>query len=198
MEEMQGLLGGASRATVYRVLRRLGYRSSYNHNGRYYTIVGDEVFDRWGLWSFEGVRFSLEGTLTGTVRRMVTESEAGWTRRELQELLGVRVQTVLATLLERGELEREKVGPAYVYVALPTREEQLTRRREQLTAFQQRSEVPLPVVVAVLVVLVRHPKSDPATVVRHLKGHSPPIHVDDVQEVFDRYELGQKRGLSSA
>ena len=196
-DEIRELLEGVSEATARRVLRGIPYRSSYNHNGRYYTLFDQRKFDRWGLWSHDGVRVSRDGSLTATVERLIRESEAGWTRRELQELLGVSVQTVLTTLRERGEVDRARVGPAYVYVSVGSAREQLEHRQQMTELKQRRSEAPLEVVVAVLLVLIRHSKSTAGEVVRHLKGHSPPIHLEDVQEVFERYDLAQKRGLLS-
>jgi predicted transcriptional regulator len=196
-DEIGELLEGVSEATARRALRGIPYRSSYNHNGRYYTLFEESKFDRWGLWSYEGVRVSRDGSLTATVERLVRESEAGWTRRELGELLGVSVQTVLTTLRERGKVDRARVGPAYVYVSAGSAAEQLERRQQMTSLKQRRSEAPLGVVVAVLLVLIRHPKSTAGEVVRRLKGHSPPIHLEDVEEVFERYDLAQKRGLLS-
>ena len=175
-DEIREALGGVSEATARRVLRKISYRSSYNHNGRYYTLFEEGMFDRWGLWSHEGIRFSRDGTLTATAERLLRESEAGWTRRELQELLGVSVQTVLTTLRERGKVDRVRVGPVYVYVSAGSVREQLHRRQEMVTIKQSRCEAPLEIVVAVLLVLIRHPKSTTTDVVRRLKGHSPPIH----------------------
>jgi hypothetical protein len=198
LTELRERLGGVSAWTAHQALRRLGHRTSYNHNSRYYALLDEAAFDRWGLWSYQGVRFSRDGTVTATVRRLVGEAATGWTLRELEELLGVKLQTVLTTLRRRGEIEREKIGPAYVYVAPERGADQLARRRESHATLHQRSEVPLEIVVAVLLVLLRHPKSDPQAVVRRLKGHSPPIVLRDVKEVFDRYELGQKKGLPSS
>jgi len=198
LAELRDRLGGVSDWTAHQALRTLGYRTSYNHNSRYYALLDEQSFDRWGLWSHQGVRFSRDGTLTATVRRLVGEAAAGWTLRELEDLLGVKLQTVLTTLRRRSEIERDKIGPAYVYVAPETSADQLARRRESQPVPQQRTEVPLEIVVAVLLVLLRHPKSDPQAVVRRLKGHSPPIVLRDVQEVFDRYELGPKKGLPSS
>lgn len=196
-DEIREALGGVSEATARRVLRNISYRSSYNHNGRYYTLFEEGVFDRWGLWSHEGIRFSRDGTLTATTERLLRESEAGWTRRELQELLGVSVQTVLTTLRERGKVDRVRVGPVYVYVSAGSVREQIHRRQEMVTIKQSRCEAPLEIVVAVLLVLIRHPKSTATDVVRRLKGHSPPIHKEDVEDVFERYDLAQKKGLLS-
>jgi len=196
-DQIREALGGVSEATARRHLRAVPYRSSYSHNGRYYTLFEEGKFDRWGLWSHEGIRVSRDGTLTATVERLIGESESGWTRRELQELLGVSVQTVLTTLRRRGKVDRARVGPAYVYVSAGSAQQQLEHRRRMSSARQRRSETPLEVVVSVLLVLIRHPKSTMDEVVRRLKGHSPPIHIEEVEEVFERYDLAQKRGRSS-
>lgn len=196
-DEIRKVLGNVSEATARRAVRKIPYRTSYNHNGRYYTLFDEGMFDQWGLWSHEGIRVSRDGALTATVERLVRESEAGWTRRELQELLGVPVQTVLTTLRERGKVDRVRVGPAYVYLSAGSVREQLHRRQEMVTIKQRRCEAPLEIVVAVLLVLIRHPKSTLPGVVKRLKGHSPPIRLGDVEEIFERYDLAQKRGLSS-
>jgi hypothetical protein len=193
-EEIRGLLGDVSEATVRRALRGIAYVTSYNRNGRYYTLREDSKFDRWGLWSYQGVRVSRDGTLTATVERLVDESPAGWTRRELQELLGVSVQTVLTTLRRRGKVDRARIGPAYVYVSKARANQQLEERQKMKALKQRRSEATLEVVVAVLLVLIRHPGSTAVDVVRRLKGHSPPIHREEVEDVFERYNLAQKRG----
>lgn len=193
-DEIREALGGVSEATARRALRGIGYLSSYNHNGRYYTLREEHEFDRWGLWSYQGVRVSRDGTLTATVERLVGESPAGWTRRELQELLGASVQTVLTTLRRRGKVDRARIGPAYVYVSAEKASQQLECRREMKTLKQRRSEAPLEVVVAILLVLIRHPGSTAVDVIRRLKGHSPPIQHEEVEDVFERYDLAQKKG----
>jgi hypothetical protein len=55
------------------------------------------------------------------------------------------------------------------------------------------------IVIEVLLVLIRHPGSQLAEVVRRLRGHSPPIRAEHVRVVFDRYDLehlGEKGGPS--
>lgn len=193
-EELREVLGGVSEATARRALRGIAYVTSYNRNGRYYTLHDESKFDRWGLWSYQGVRVSRDGTLTATVERLVGESPAGWTRRELQELLGVSVQTVLTTLRRRGKVDRARVGPVYVYVLAAKASQQLEQRRQMKALKQRCSEATLEVVVAVLLVLIRHPGSTAADVVRRLKGHSPAIHLEEVKNVFERYDLAQKKG----
>ena len=195
LDEIQEVLGGVSAVTVHRRLKRLPYRSSYNFNGRYYALYEKSKCDRLGLWSNGDIRFSRDGSLTATVRRLVHESEAGLSQRELQEILGVRVQNVLMALLGRDEVTRRRTGGVFVYLH-PDEETMHAQdeRRQELIAARPESQTSLETVIEILLVLIRHPGSDEASVVRRLKNRSPPIGADAVRWVFRRYSLGQKRG----
>ena len=58
LEELKAILRVDVRMTVFRVLRRLEYLSSYSHRGQFYTLRQIPDFDESGLWSFRSVRFS--------------------------------------------------------------------------------------------------------------------------------------------
>ena len=199
LAELQVALGEASPATVYRHLRRVPYRRSYNHNGRYYVHHDPSQYDRHGLFSLGDVHFSVDGSLVQTVKRMVHEAVAGATQRELQERLRIRVHNPLLTLHRRGEIDRETVQGVflYVHIAPDVRREQLRRRQAQIEAADAEREaraVSDATIIEVLLVLLRHPGSRVGDVVRRLRGHDPPIPRVLVQAVFDRYDLGQKGG----
>lgn len=196
LQQVRERLGDVSPATAFRALRGVPYRSSYNENGRYYTLHSEDKYDSHGLWWCEGIGFSRDGPLTATVERLVREAPEGYTQRELQELLGVRVQNVVASLVERGQLARQKVRRLFLYLAPDEKvqQRQLTERRQRKERGRS-SELPLEVVVDVLLVLIRYPASDARAVSRRLRGRSPPIRIEQIRQVFDRYELGQKKGL---
>ena len=203
--DLQDALGNASRATTFRYLRRVKYLRSYNYNGRYYTHRDPALFDRFGLYSVGDVHFSRvrDRTLGDTLRRLVFESQAGWTQRELQELLRVRVQVLLLEAVRHDAIRRERVAGFYLYLHSDPAigQSQLQRRRERMAARQSRDEAGADVddelIIQVLLSLIRHPGSRPAEVVRALRGHSPPIRLEQVVQIFARYELeevGQKGG----
>ena len=192
-------LDGASPATAFRYLQQVPYRSSYNYNGRYYTLYEPLRYDRFGLLRYGHICFSREGTLKSTVERLIRESGEGFTQRELQELLRVRVQIFLQALLTERKIERERLEGIYHYLhAEPEiRKTQLQRRIEHITAAKEsKVEIDDTVVIRVLLVLIRHPGSKPADVVRHLRGYSPPIILKQVHAVFTRYAIGEKGGPS--
>ena len=207
LEQMQAALGNASRATTFRYLKQVPYHRSYNHNGRYYTRKDPSCYDRFGLFSHNDFLFSRDPTLGETIRRLVWESQAGWTQRELQDLLKVRVQVVLLSVYRQGKVTREKCGGFYVYLHtdLAVQAAQLARRREQIDLVERAQQPGEQIVndreiILILLTLLRHPGAKVVDVVRYLRGHSPPITMAIVREVFARYELdviGKKGGTSN-
>ena len=201
LDEIQQVLDGASRATAFRYLKQIPYQRSCNYNGRYYTRDDPERYDRHGLFCYKGVLFSRDGTLGDTVVRMIREAEAGRTQRELREMLRVRVQTFLLQAIREGAVDRERVDAFFVYLNTnpDVRQSQLKRRRELISAATAAQEVTDDVVIQVLLTLIRHPDAKAADVVRHLHGQSPPVTLEHVRVVFDRYDLdniGEKGGPS--
>ncbi len=191
--------------TAFRHLKRIGYRCSYNHKGRYYARHELARYDRFGLWSVGDIHFSIDGSLRNTVRRLVAQAEAGATHQELQARLLVRVHNTLLDLLHKREVERERLQQVYVYfdvdagvrAAQRERREQLLRRAQSATLERQVTDQ---VIIEVLLVLLHHPGADRARVVRHLRGRSPPISIEHVDVVFTRYDLdalGEKGGATS-
>ena len=197
LADIQAALDNASRATAFRYLKQVPYRSSYNHNGRYYTRHDPAQYDPFGLLCHKGILFSRDGSLSATVARAVQEAEAGLTQRELRERLRVRVQVVLAEAMRHGVIEREHVGRWFVYTHTDPdiRQAQLQSRSASMVAAV--AEISDTVIIQVLLTLLRHPGLNAADVVRHLHGHSPPIPMEQVRAVFDRYDLdnlGEKGG----
>jgi len=206
-KDLQAALGEASRATTFRYLKQIPYHRSYNYNGRYYTRQDPTRYDRFGLFCWKDILFSRDRTLRETVRRLVWESEAGWTQRELQELLRVRLSVILLDAFHKGELAREIVNGFYVYLHIDpvVQRAQLIQRQEQIAAVERamterEREVSDPAAIAILLTLLRHPAATAAEVVRRLRGHCPPITLVQVREIFARYELDhidKKGGASS-
>ena len=196
LTDLRASLGGAGRSTVFRYLEQIPYRSSCSHNGSYYALHDPDRYDGWGLFSAGDVHFSIDGTAKATATRLVRESEAGWTPRELQDLMHTRVQLFLLAATREGGLDRARFGRLFVYFhADPeVRAEQRRRRQELLQVDEVQTSVDDEVVIRVLLVMLRHPGARPGEVVRHLKGRSPPITRDQVDLVFTRYGLGEEGG----
>jgi len=188
-------LGGRSRRSLFRDLVAVGYLSSYTHAGRYYTLTSVPDFDADGLWRYQGIGFSRDGTLKATVRRLVESAEEGRTQRELQLRLAVRVHNPLLDLVQHGQLGREVLDTEYLYVAAARRQAaaQLKRRRVLVVAGMA-ATVPVAPSLEVEVLLevihgARLPPPDAATVVTRLGARGVRATEAEVSVVLERHGL---------
>ncbi len=131
IEELKRALGTEVDSTLFRKLETLDYLSSYSHRGRYYTLGETARFDEMGLWSFRSVWFSKHGTLLATLEALVQASEAGYTAKELENIVNVSVKAPLLKLVREERLVRESLFDRFVYVAAdaPLRRHQLASRQ---------------------------------------------------------------------
>jgi hypothetical protein len=135
MPQLKDALGSSVTYTVLRKLSPLGYRSSYSHNGTYYTLDTLAHYDELGLWSWDGVHFSRQGTLLNTAESLVTRSPAGYQVPELEAVVHVAVKDVLRQLAQAGRIFRREWQGRYWYGA-----QERTRRQEQWAARQAQQE----------------------------------------------------------
>lgn len=117
LDQLKKRLGTSSTMTVCRKLKELGYRSSYSHRGKYYTLLEVAEFDERGLWTWHDVWFSERGNLLETAKHFIDQADAGLTANELQLLLHVEVKQSLLHLVRQKQIGRVKIGNVYVYVA---------------------------------------------------------------------------------
>src|SRR5664280_622354 len=131
MPELKLALGTQVDVTVFRKLKQLAYRTSYSHRGSYYTLDETAHFDQSGLWSFQSVWFSRQGTLLDTAQAFVENSQAGHFAEELDHLLHVGTKEPLLRLVQLERIARESVEGLYLYCSMNPilRERQLLARR---------------------------------------------------------------------
>jgi hypothetical protein len=115
LDQLSTALGSASSITVFRKLDQLGYRTSYSHRGRFYTLDRIARFDDSGLWSHDSVWFSRFGTLVDTAAAFVNRSPSGYFVAELDQALHVSSQDTLLQLVTQGRLARQQVSGLYLY-----------------------------------------------------------------------------------
>src|ERR1019366_5265592 len=122
-----GLLAGLESHIVQQ--GRLG-ECGFSHRGSYYTLDETAHFDESGLWSFQSVWFSRQGTLLDTAQAFVENSSAGHFAEELDHLLHVGTKEPLLRLVQHERVAREPVGGLYLYCSMNPvlREHQLLAR----------------------------------------------------------------------
>lgn len=136
LPELKSALGTTAAMTVFRKLRPLGYRTSYSHGSRYYTLDRIARFDNRGLWSCRAVWFSRYGTLRNTLEQFVRGAEAGCFARELKTKLHVSVRESLLRLVRQDRVLRKPMSGGYLYCS----PEPAVARRQVLSRQAQERE----------------------------------------------------------
>lgn len=202
MSDIARRLGSRSRRSLFRDLAGLDYLTSYTHTGRYFTLPSVAEFDPDGLWHYQGVGFSCDGTLKATVERLVCASDAGHTQRELQVRLGVRVHNPLLDLVEDKKLGRHTLQSEYLYVAaLRARAAAQLSRRRALVAAGGTPAAPAPALELEVLLEVIHgarvPPPDAAQVAARLGARGVYAPVAEVAAVLSRHGLTEKKTAPS-
>jgi hypothetical protein len=190
LDDLREALGTASRTTIFRILTTVGYFTSYNHAGRFYTLRRIPKFDRLGLWSWRGIGFSSHGTLRATAVFLIEQSEAGQTHEELQRQLGLRVHDTLRTLVEERIIKRERFENVYVYMgAEPKKAAAQIAARKKLSVFAAAAVVPPDplLVIDVLAEVIHHPREDAEAITGRLRAAGRIVTSEQVEEVFQSY-----------
>ena len=113
--------------------------TSYNQNGKYYTLPQVPQFNQHGLWRYKNVAFSIHGNLKKTIIHLVTASPAGLSGRQLGELLGLSPQSFLHHFRGCPGICREKYDGVYIYFS--DTEEVCEKQVQQRNYLIQRSAI---------------------------------------------------------
>jgi len=197
MSDLCEVIGSSSRMTVFRRLRQIKYVTSYTHAGRYYTLYDIARFDSDGIWFYDDIGFSQNGSLKNTVIYLVDGSDAGKFHFDLERQLRVRVHNVLLDLVQSKQIERIKFEGQYLY--LSSDKEQSTKQIEQRDKLpMQARHIPVfisePLVIEIMAEVIRqskrHPRADQVASALTIRGL--PIAEKDVMAVFDQYDIEKK------
>ncbi|MFZ2630458.1 MAG: hypothetical protein WA081_04295 [Desulfosalsimonadaceae bacterium] len=131
--------------------------TSYNQNGKYYTLPEIPDFNHHGLWRYKNVAFSKHGNLKKTIIHLVSVSPAGLSGRELGELLGLSPQSFLHHFRECPGIHREKHDGVFVYFSDNDEvHEKQVRQRSSLIRRSTIVTISDSEAVMILVTIIRH------------------------------------------
>lgn len=131
--------------------------TSYNQNGKYYTLPEIPEFNHHGLWRYKNVAFSKHGNLKKTIIHLVSVSPAGLSGRQLGELLGLSPQSFLHHFRECPGIHREKHDGVFVYFSDKDEvHESQVRQRSSLIRRSAIVTISDPEAVMILVAIIRH------------------------------------------
>ena len=192
IDDLKNTLDTDFSMTVFRYLKEIGYLSSYNKAGRFYTIPHIARFDEYGLWHYKTASFSKFGTLKSTICSMIESSHEGFTHRELKQLLRCRVQNTLNDLTKNNVISRGSVNRLFVYVSANKGKAlaQISQREKKGGVEKIQGEaIELPIVIEILLELLRSSVWDAKTISRNLHIRRVSVTEQQVKGVFLRYNL---------
>lgn len=178
--------------TARRRLKQWGAMTSYNHNGRYYTLPDVPEFDLNGVWHYRGVSFSRYGNLKQTVIELVRCAQAGLDAAEMRSALGVDPRSFLSAFAADPRISREKSRGRFVYYcADPAVYE---KQRQRRWALNTKGRQPSPAeAVAILVEKIKRPKLSNEALSQRLKKQNLSVPPQIIDNLFRHHGLAVKK-----
>ena len=197
MRDLFEVVQSTSRMTVFRRLSGVEYLCSYTHAGRYYTLFDIARFDSDGIWFYDDIGFSQNGSLKNTVTYLVDNGDGGKFHSDLERQLRVRVHNVLLDLVRSKQIKRTKFEGQFLYLSSDkARSTKQIEQRDKLSMQLRRIPVFItqPMVIEILAEVIRqskrHPRADQVASALAIRGL--PIAENDVMTVFDHYDIEKK------
>ncbi len=182
-----------SEITVRRKLKTSCALTSYNKNGRYYTLPHIPRFDSYGLWNYKDIRFSKHGNLNQTIIELINASSCGLHAEAIGELIDYAPHSLLNTLCKKSLIRREKLHGRYVYFAV---EEQLYRTQhsnyESLPTQYSEDDMPCATAVSLLIEKIKRPWESPSELVRTLSRKNIKISELQIRRFFEKHGIEKK------
>jgi len=197
MRDLFKVVQSTSRMTVFRRLSGVEYLCSYTHAGRYYTLFDTAHFDSDGIWFYDDIGFSQNGSLKNTVIYLVDNADGGKFHSDLQRQLRVRVHNVLLDLVRSKQIKRTKFEGQFLYLSTDkARSTKQIEQRDKLSMQLRRIPdfITQPMVIEILAEVIRqskrHPRADQVASALAIRGL--PIAENDVMTVFDQCDIEKK------
>jgi len=182
-----------SLVTVRRRLAEWNAYTSYNMNGRYYTLPSIPVFDKNGIWRYRDIYFSRYGTLKNTVVELARKSKRGLDHAELQQIIGLNPKCFMARFKELPGIRKERQKNRIVYFSSdPTRNE--AQRRNRFPPEPSVATLPPDAQsIIILVEFIHHPTMSIDELTAQLRGKAHEVTAADIAALFQRYRIDKKK-----
>lgn len=156
LKKLVSILDCSSR-TAQTKLKQWEAYTSYNQNGKYYTLPGIPQFDIYGIWRFKNAAFSKYGNLKKSIVHLVSTSPEGLTGKQIGDRLGLSPQSFLHHFRNCPGICREKHAGVFVYFSdkAPVFEAQV-QKRKKLVNRPSVIAISDPEAVMILVAIIRH------------------------------------------
>ena len=191
----------SSRITVFRNLKEIGYITSYNQNGKYYTLLEIVNFDDSGIFDHKGILFFRDGGIEELVIKETDSSEKGYTAEELSNKIRTRVSNQLPHFVRKDILIRKKYADFYVYYSIDevAQQKQITNREKELkipSTIEESEISPEKKTIRILLKIIQNPNAEPQEIGKRLREEGLKISDSFIQNIFQKYYI-QKKGYPS-
>jgi hypothetical protein len=193
IDALSSLLNSSTK-TARRRLKLWEAYTSYNENGRYYTLPNIPQFDENGLWAYRKVRFSKHGNLKQTIINLTKRSKAGLDAAEVSDLLGISVRSFLTALQKHPDLKREKVQGRYVYFS--TVEKDYIKQKDCRAGMSRIKRLPSDFeAILILVETIKNPQLSIEDLSVKLRDNNCNVTPESIRNLFDYHGLTVKKTL---
>ena len=174
-------------------LRQWKTYTSFNQNGRYYTLPQVPKFDHHGLWQYENIGFSKHGNLKKTIVSLTSSASAGLTGRQLGDLLGLSPQSFLHHFRNCPGLYREKHDGVYVYFSEdPSIYESQVQQRRSIACRPTVVTLSDPEAILILVAIIKHHGISAEEILSLPEIRKSKIKLAAIQGFLEYHGLGKK------
>ena len=167
--------------------------TSYNQNGKYYTLREVPKFNHHGLWRYKDIAFSKHGNLKKTIIHLVTDSPAGLSGKQLGELLGLSPRSFLHHFRRCPGICREKHDGVFVYFsAIDEVFKKQVKQRNSLSCRAAIATISDPEAVMILVAIIRHHDISAENILILPEIKKSKIKLDSIQGFMECHGLLKK------
>jgi len=166
--------------------------SSYNKNGRYYTLPSVPCFNENGLWRHKDAFFSQNRNLKNTIIFIVTRSISGLSGAQIGDILELPPRSFLHHFRKIPGLQREKHNGVYIYFS---EKKDIYERQLQIRLNAINSSLdPISDIDAVLLLVsfIRHNNISIKRFMALPEVKEKKFSPDAIKNFFDKHDLQKK------
>ncbi len=192
-----------SMRTLRRRIRAFNIICSYNKNSIFYTVPSLTEFDQYGIWHHKEASFSRWGNLFETIVQLTNRSDMGFTRRELREILTIKVYDPLRVLSLENRIKKVKIQFQNIYFSATEdiAQQQIYNRNVNIKKALIKKEYSLPdseIIISILLEIILDRAATYQEICNRIKTTGIMITPDHVEAVIEHYQLKKKLSNKSA
>ena len=197
INELQILIPLLSVRTIYSRLKCWNAITSYNKNGKFYTLTTIAIFDSYGLWHYNDIHFSKYGNLKQTLTQLIRSSENGLNAFEIGELLRMDYRSFLSHFSLLEEIQRTKIDGIYIWFS---GDADTYQRQKAARLGVSKNKIVLEIkdsiAILILVERVRNPDMELETLSEILSKQGVYIKPETIGAFFSYHQIEKKSQLS--